>query len=131
MATIPSLKVPLLGLLISGGDGAMTSVDIFVPSTGHSCSLPSLPKGREGHTMSGLTICGGANTMTTCLQLSSGQWTVSHNLTQMRYRHSSWQSDNGLVLMGGWGDRGLTGQTLPSKVVVQGGVAFDMKNRTL
>ena len=72
--------------------------------------------------MSGLTICGGANTRTTCLQLSSGQWSVSHNLTQQRYHHSSWESDQGVVLMGGYLDSALS-----SEVVGQGGVAFDMK----
>ena len=43
---IPSLEISLLGLLISGGDGAPTSVEIFVPSTDQSCSLISLPNGR-------------------------------------------------------------------------------------
>ena len=30
------------------------------------------------------------------------QWTYSHTLTEKRVGHSSWMTDQGLVLMGGW-----------------------------
>ena len=113
------------GLVISGGEGASTSVEMFIPSTNHSCTLPSLPHERSGHTMSGLTICGGLFTSTTCLQLSSGVWSVSHTLQDERYGHSSWQSDQqGLILMGG------LVSAMASEVVGQGGVSFDMTYHT-
>ena len=76
--------------------------------------------------MSGLAICGGSGTRTTCLHLSSGQWSVSHTLTQKRYDHSSWESGQGVVLMGGYRDGGLS-----SEVVGRGGLAFDMKYDTM
>merc|ERR1719153_1394297 len=46
------------GILISGGD-SYGSVEVFNPTTGQSCELPSLPYQRSRHTMDGMTICGG------------------------------------------------------------------------
>ena len=115
------------GLVISGGSGSYTSVEMFIPSTNHSCTLPSLPDRMTSHTMSGLTICGGHHTSTECLQLSSGVWSVSHTLQEERYGHSSWQSDQqGVILMGGWSYSDMS-----SEVVGQGGVSFDMRYDTL
>ena len=77
--------------------------------------------------MSGLTICGGEDdiTDTTCLQLSSGVWSVSHTLQEERTGHSSWQSDQqGVILMGG------VYSEMSSVVVGQGGVSFDMRYDT-
>merc|ERR1719186_1894257 len=71
------------GILISGGHHTTaegTSVEVYVPSTGQSCSLPSLPDDRWGHSMdmdsitSSPLICGGydsASTASSCLSFSS------------------------------------------------------------
>jgi len=73
--------------------------------------LPSLPEDRHGHSMEGLTICGGlevsivtdpTNTTTTCISFSSGQWVTSHRLVEERYGHSSWAMAEGTVLVGGY-----------------------------
>ena len=53
--------ITMPGIILSGGLGARTSVEVSVPSTGLSCSLPSLPDGRYGHTVDSLIICGGAD----------------------------------------------------------------------
>ena len=45
------------GILISGGKGALTSVEVYSPS--QHCELPSLPDIRGGHTSVGTTLCGG------------------------------------------------------------------------
>ena len=75
--------------------------------------------------MSGLTMCGGWSTSTTCLQLSSGVWSVSHTLEEHRFDHSSWQSDQqGLILMGGG-----FGSDMSSEVVGQG-VSVGLRYRT-
>jgi len=91
--------------MVSGGSGAYTSVEVFVPSTGLSCSLPDLPDEKQYHTMDSLIICGGTErqytTRTTCLSFTSGQWITSHTLVTERYGHSSWQTEQGVVLMGG------------------------------
>merc|ERR1712106_659303 len=75
------------GILISGGGlsgGAMrTSVELFNPVTGLTCSLPDLSDNRDWHSMSGLTICGGDDkdkgidkSLNSCLVFSQGEWIV-------------------------------------------------------
>ena len=67
------------------------------------CLLPDLPDSRYWHTQSGLVICGGGSldARTSCLTFSSGQWITSHSLQQTRYYHSSWKSQQGIMLIGG------------------------------
>jgi len=104
------------GIIISGGYGlsaeyASSSVEVFDPTTGQSCELPSLPVDRHGHTMDGLTICGGmdiasltgtTDTNTTCITFSSGEWVTSHSLAEVRLYHSSWATAEGIMLVGGF-----------------------------
>ena len=98
------------GLVLAGGDGDFqeASVEVFVPSTGQSCSLPSFPHYREDHTMTGLTVCGGAGLegvndllLTSCIAFLSGEWVTTHTLWRERTGHSAWLAQGGLVLMGG------------------------------
>ena len=98
-----------LGVLISGGynrNGAVyQSVEIYNPSTNTTCSLPKLPVGRYGHTQDVNLVCGGpsSSTRTTCVKWSSesGSWTQSHTLHQSRVYHVSWNTEDGVYLMGG------------------------------
>lgn len=102
------------GLLLSGGDGGTTIVEVYDPSTGLSCSLPNLPEGRIYHTMDGLIVCGGGpSSKTTCLTFTSGEWVVSHTLVNQRMVHVSWQTDQGLLLMGG-GNMPFSSEILPT-----------------
>ena len=78
-------------------------MELFNPVTGLTCSLPDLPDRRGAHTMSGLTVCGGYHTKTTCLVFSQGQWSASHTLAQERYYHSSWRTQEATLLIGGEG----------------------------
>ena len=122
------------GMILSGGydAGARNNVEVFVPSTGLSCSLPALPDQRYEHTMDSLLICGGgpysSTAATTCLSFTSGQWITSHTLVEERYYHTSWQTEQGLVLMGGV----LSPDT--SEIVAtaggQGGPSFAMQYST-
>ena len=108
----------------------MTSVEVFVPSTGQSCSLPSLPGDRYQHSMDGLLICGGgyySSDPTTCVSFSSGEWITSNTLVEERYYHTSWQTDQGTVLMGG--DSGFTSEIVPM-AGEQGGPSFAMEYET-
>merc|ERR1712038_2112462 len=83
------------------------SVEIFVPSTSFQCYLPSLPKSRAFHTHDQWLVCGGRSDSyldkvdLSCLTLKYGTWSVSHNLTHSRYSHSSWKTDDGVLLLGG------------------------------
>ena len=89
----------ILGILISGFG---SSVEVFNPTTGHHCELPSLPDVRTGHTSDGVTLCGGEYTMDTCITFNSGVWVTSHALTEGRYGHCSWTTEEGkIILLGG------------------------------
>ena len=118
------------GIILSGGWGAWTSVEVFVPSTGLSCSLPALPDQRSYHTMDSLLICGGwdSSTATTCLSFTSGQWITSHTLVEERFHHTSWQTEQGLVLMGGQGFPDTS--EIVATAGRQGGPSFAMQYST-
>ena len=108
--------ISIPGIIISGGwggfaSGFLTSVEVLNPITGESCSLPAIPEDRSGHTMENLTICGGSNSTggpgitnitTTCITFSSGEWVTSHSLAEIRSYHSSWATDEGIMLVGGF-----------------------------
>jgi len=127
-------------ILLSGGGstiGAEKSVEVFSPSTGKSCSLPSLPDQRSAHTMNSLLICGGDHskiTRTTCLTFSSGKWITSHSLVIGRYDHTSWQREEGVVVLMGGDDRGGYGSSTTSELVQMGGeqgeLSFPMQHKT-
>ena len=117
------------GIILSGGYGASTSVEVFVPSTGLSCSLPALPDERYSHTMDSLLICGGSvSSASTCLSFTSGQWITSHTLVEERFHHTSWQTEQGLVLMGGQGFPDTS--EIVATAGGQGGPSFAMQYST-
>ena len=76
-----------------------SSVEVYIPANGESCSLPSLPDSRASHTMNGLIICGGWDTLTSCICFSSGQWITSHSLHEKRRDHLSWETNSSILLM--------------------------------
>ena len=106
-------------------DVSLTKLD---PSTGEvikQCRLPSLPHPRAGHTMDNDMVCGGfrddneyertywPNRETNCLSLTQGRvkpkldswwkgnaWRKTHEIGARR-EHMSWNSPEGVVLMGG------------------------------
>jgi len=120
------------GILISGGD-SYGSVEVFNPTTGQSCELPSLPYQRFRHTMDGMTICGGVSddNGNTCLTFSSGQWVNSHTLTQDRSDHCSWSTSDGIVLLGGdmWDSQTTTETVRQGELDSQPG--FTLQYRTV
>jgi hypothetical protein len=124
--------ISMPGIILSGGYGASTSVEVFVPSTGQSCSLPALPDERYGHTMDSLLICGGGwdstTAATTCLSFTSGQWITSHTLVEERNYHTSWQTEQGLVLMGGYSSPDTS--EILATAGGQGGPSFAMQYST-
>ena len=103
------LSESYLGIIVSGGLSSL-SVELLL-GDGSSCWLPSLPARRSGHSQSGLVICGGgseylpggeAATLTSCTTLEAGVWTTSHSLQQQRRDHLSWQTEGGILLLGGF-----------------------------
>ena len=100
MIVLSNVTIP--GILMTGGSGAYTSVELFNPTTGQSCELPSLPDNRLYHTSAGLEICGGGyGTWTSCITFSSGEWVASHHLVEERSDHCSWDTEEGTILLGG------------------------------
>ena len=84
------------------------TVELYVPSTGVLCTLPSLPEAIQSHTMenSGL-LCSTSYPDYTCLQWSpdTGTWKKLLNLDSHRSTSVSWTpvTGNGTYLMGGSG----------------------------
>ena len=100
-------------VLVTGGNShgsstkewALPSVELLNLDGSFMCMLPSLPKPRWGHTQTGLVACGGfwGSNEKDCLTFSIGmeEWKISHTLREERSRHSSWNSPDGVVLLGG------------------------------
>ena len=97
----------IAGIIVTGGLGSdYTSVELIREDT-TTCTLPSLPQGRQGHTQVGLEACGGSSSSTgtggtSCITFSAGTWTTSHTLAVSRGHHVSWASfPGGVLLLGG------------------------------
>ena len=96
-------------MLITGGydSDVKYTAELYLPSSGLSCSLPRLPDERYRHTVdsSGL-ICGGYDTEDTCIQWSpaTGTWEELLSLDVWRYDHVSWTPGTGVgtYLIGGF-----------------------------
>ena len=82
--------------------------EIFIPSTNETFSLPSIPGSpRVWHTLTRNVLCGGVypGTSDSCLQLTgSGDGWQPYSSTLQTYRlaHSTWDSPQGIVLLGGY-----------------------------
>ena len=95
-------------MMISGGVRSGTKVEVISPGGNVSCSAPDLPQPRQGHSMNNNIVCGGSVTLgadiaASCDQLNStvSGWTRSHTLIHRRYSHSSWEVEDGIILLGG------------------------------
>ena len=76
--------------MISGGvpsDIAGKSVEVYVPSTGQQCQLPSLPDIRHNHGAEAMTVFGGCcddDIKTSCQTLTDGSWGTTTTLLENR-----------------------------------------------
>ena len=95
----------LVAVLITGGKNLNTE-ELYLPSSGTSCSLPPLPDTRDYHTADNNILCGGHVTANTCLKWSpdTGSWEELLTLDVGRYLYSSWTPGTGIgtYLMGGF-----------------------------
>ena len=130
-------NIPIAALIMTGGVNVngdfLSSVEVYVPSTNTSCSLPSLPAGTSGHSQDGLLLCGGYGNSRQChtFHSDSGEWRVkTHRLSEGRDAHSSWQREDGTVLlMGGYYSPTTTEIVSDSSAVSTPG--FSLKYSTL
>ena len=87
-----------------GGQGVEYSTEVMLQD-GCTCTMQDLKvTGRELHSATGLTVCGGDDYQKeagrTCSTFN-GEWEISHHLRFSREGHVSWLSPDGPILMGG------------------------------
>ena len=113
------------GVLIAGGSGTGITTELFLPVTGKTCSLASLPSPRTGHTLnlvgSTIVLCSAKS----CLQFQpssgTGSWSSYSTLAESRYYHTSHVTQDGLLLLlGGDGSR-------ETAELVGGGEGYNLK----
>merc|ERR1719206_1314750 len=112
--------IPLVtGIIITGGccaslDRGLSTSEVFIPTTGKTCSFTEMPVGRYGHTLDQLedgtlVACGNDiswdGTGRTCDKIdpsaSNRSWTHFSTLKEHRGYHGSFVSQGGLLLLGG------------------------------
>jgi len=121
------------GLIISGGWGTDTDVEVF--SAKASCTIPPFPSpGRKYHTLSvindTLVACGGGSTKTSCISWKKGQdgWEDFHTLSQERSDHAAVVVDGkeDIIILGGGSS---TGGGRTTGEIVKSGIQFELKNK--
>ena len=121
------------GLLITGGERARTSVEVFSLMSRTSCSLPDLPSGAAYHTQHNNLMCGVGADDNQCWtrDTQTGDWTVSHTLDGDRRGSCLWPlGEEGVLILGGNDDDTGTSAVL---VTPEGEVKqqFSLQYRTL
>ena len=92
------------GIILTGGftnerpNGYSVEV---VRGDGTTCTLPKMSVRRTHHTQAGPTVCGGLQKQPNCMTFKNGKWITSHNLKEKRDGSVSWNSPNGIMLLGG------------------------------
>ena len=96
--------------MIAGGNGSSAEVWSRNGDSITSCYIPSLPSARLEGSLNGKKFCGGygevssVSQSTSCVEFKDGKWIYSNtNLNFERERHASWETRNGIYLIGGIG----------------------------
>ena len=100
---------------MAGGNGdnrIRRTTELYIPATGKSCFLQSLPRARSVHTLDRLddgtiVACGGDGDQNTCVKFEAssplGTWTnYAKPLVHNRAYHTSFVYQNKILLMGGY-----------------------------
>ena len=95
-------------VLVTGGwgqAGKLDSVELLNMDGTWNCPMPTMPEPRYHHTQTGPVVCGGHGGTKSCITFISGDvnWEKTHTLAKGRFRHSAWDSPQGIVLIGGAG----------------------------
>ena len=113
----------ILAILVTGGHDTSTSAEVLHLNGSSLCNLPDMPQSKDRHTQSGLIACGGYDSTATrksCIKFQSGSWkTVTENLLELRYYHSSWANEEDeILLIGGFASSTTT------EIVYQNGTSI-------
>ena len=79
----------------------MRSAEVVFPASDKICPLPNLPSTYKEHTQDGVVLCGGKEGKSSCYTLKEDGWTKSHDLIKEFVGHNSWETVEGILLMGG------------------------------
>ena len=89
---------------------AVNSSEIWSPTRGQ-CFIPNSNITRLFHTLDGIIACGGYElvngsavydrALSTCETFIDGKWMLTHTLLSPRFGHNSWNTDDGIYLIGG------------------------------
>ena len=119
-------------MLVAGGyiGSRLDIVELFNPNTGTSCVITGkLDQPREYHTGDGNLVCGGKDNdgvrLSSCYNVATG---ATINLLNERSSHTSWSTDAGVYLLGGWTDSNLRTTELVTGDTTQAG--FGLKYDT-
>ena len=101
------MDINISAVLITGGEGAYQSAEIYHPDRDTPCVLPDLPDRRYGHTQDGSMVCGGSDTRRSCQRWNAdtGIWVlVTDSLIEDRRYHISWtpRESSDTYLIGGY-----------------------------
>ena len=113
--------------LITGGLGSATSAEIWSPGKKNQvCELPKLDSTRIAHSQNGLHVCGGVKGKT-CSKLQNGYWSRTHSLPEKRVHHVSWETNSGIILMGGVSSPSTSTVIKGSEVKKGFGLKYDLR----
>ena len=118
--------------MVAGGfsGSALDLVELFNPNTQTSCVITGkLDQPRQGHTGDGNLVCGGIvsgnDEISSCYNVATG---ANINLLNGRYQHTSWSTDAGIYLLGGYGTDGRTTELVTGDIT-QAGFGLQYKTR--
>jgi len=117
-------------ILVTGGYGGWTSSEVLFTNGSSICELPPMTQSKYDHTQTGLSACGGytSDNRRNCIKFEDGSWsTLTDNLVEGRFWHSSWINPDGDILLIGGTSRTST------EIVSQNGTSirsFDLKYDT-
>ena len=113
-----TLTLLISAILITGGYPISATAEVFVPSTGVSCLLPSLPVPFYGHIQNGYLACGGRNCLLFDTLTGTWDWTPIF-LRHYRMGHVSWSIGEDTLLMGG------EHSEMSTELVLQASISMD------
>ena len=102
---------------------ALSSVEIYVPSSRLTYSCPALPQVRFAQVQEGSQYCGGLGTYSfldglACYKFTDGSWQSSANLTHLPLLATSFDSRAGLVIMGAVPLQQMGGENVSSQALL-------------